>query len=61
MDQIIFIFGIIFFLALTIALSVLTFYAFNDDKSLGEKIGFTIGAVVSLLMIIILLIFYDYN
>ena len=27
---------------------------FNDDKSLGEKIGFTIGAVVSLIMIIIL-------
>ena len=58
MDQIIFIFGIIFFLVLTIVLFILTFYAFNDDKSLGEKIGFTIGAIVSLLMITILLIFY---
>ena len=50
-----FIFGILFLCA-TITLAVLTFYAFNEQKSQGEKIGFTVGAIVSLILTIVLII-----
>ena len=61
MNIILLIFGIIFFLASTIALSILTFYAFNNDKSLGEKIGFTIGAVISLIIFSIVIVRINKN
>lgn len=48
------IFGVLFLCA-TVALAVLTYYAFNDNDSTAKKIGFTIGAVACLLISLTLL------